>query len=107
MDFENKKMKWMDSVVATKTHNFWQSPLLYFWDLDNDDDGEDNIESFATTKILDAKYEKVDINDAVNAQNHLDKIQNKKLLRVLEKYDTLFDVTEMNLGKKAIILLFF
>ena len=68
-----------------KTHNFWQSPLSYFWAPDNDDDdGEDNIKSFAATKILDAKFEKVYIDDVVNAQNYINKIQKQKLLRVLK-----------------------
>ena len=58
LDFENKQMKWMENIVPMKTYNFWQSPLSYFWALDDDDDGEENIESFVATQILDAKYEK-------------------------------------------------
>ena len=69
----------------------WQSPLSYFWALEDDDDGEENIESFHSTKILDVKYEKVDINDVVNEQKYFNKSQKQKLIKVLEKYDTLFD----------------
>ena len=88
--FETKEMKWLDSVVPMKTHNFWQTPLSYFWALD--DDGEEEIlESLATTKILDAKYEKVNIGDVIQAQTHLNKDQQQKLRDVLIKYNTLFD----------------
>ena len=74
-----------------KTNNFWNTPLSYFWALDNDDESSENIESFATTKILDAKYEKVDIDDVIQSQKHLNKIQQQKLREVLIKYNTLFD----------------
>ena len=65
--------------------------MSYFWALDDDDNEKENIDSFAATEILDATYEKVDINEVVNNQNHLNQIQKKKLLSVLEKYNTLFD----------------
>ena len=63
--FDTKEMKWLDSVVPMKIHDFWQTPMSYFLALDHDDDRKENIKSFAATKILDAIYEKVDINEVV------------------------------------------
>ena len=90
--FEKKEMRWIDSVVPMKTPSFWNSPLSYFWALDEEEEDElDDAECFGTTKILDAKYEKVEISDVITQQHHLAKHQRKLLQNVLEKYNTLFD----------------
>ena len=86
LDFENKVMRWIDSIVPMKTDNFWTSPLSYHWALDDDDE----FDAFATT-ILHAKYEKVDIADVVIQLKHLSFNKQQRLQAVLDKYTTLFD----------------
>ena len=44
IDFENKVMKWIDSIVPMKTDDFWISPSSYHWALDEDDE----FDTFAT-----------------------------------------------------------
>ena len=67
--FAEKTMQWMDSIVLMKTDDFWNTPLLYYWALD---DNDDEFDFFATTKIMDAKYEKVEIDNVIKAQKHLE-----------------------------------
>ena len=88
--FDKKEMRWLDSTLPMKTADFWQTPLSYFWALD-DDVNEDGLDLYTATKIEEAKYEKIEINDVINTQNHLNKEQQNKLKNVLEKYNKLFD----------------
>jgi hypothetical protein len=55
--------------------------------------GEDWLDSYLTNTILDAKYEKVDVRDVSSQQKHLTKSQQLELEKVLEKYTKLFDGT--------------
>ena len=71
-------MRWMDSTVPMKTDDFWKTPLSYYWALD---DKNDEFDSFATTKILDDKYEKVEIDNVIKAQKHLN-AEKKQLLNM-------------------------
>ena len=89
--FEKKEMRWLDSVVPMKTPSFWNTPLSYFWALDVEEEETDDFDCFATTKILDAKYEKVEIPEVIAQQHHLSNHQQKLLQNILEKYNTLFD----------------
>jgi hypothetical protein len=54
--------------------------------------GEDWVKCFAT-KILDAKYERTDVGEAVKGLTHLNAHQQAYLLCVLQKNDKMFDVT--------------
>lgn len=45
------------------------------------------------TKILDAKYEKADLEQVTSSCNHLSKDEQNALLRLLKKYEILFDGT--------------
>ena len=90
MCFDTKTMKWLESIIPMKTHTFWQTPLSYFWAFD-DDGEEETLESLAATQILDAKYEKINIDDVIQAQTHLNSDQKSKLHNVLIQYNTLFD----------------
>ena len=85
LDFGEKVMKWIDSVVPMKTNDFWTSPLSYHRALDDDE-----FDAFATT-ILDAKYEKVAITDVVKHLKHLSFSKQQQLQALLDKYTTLFD----------------
>ena len=55
--------------------------------------GEDWLDSYLTDTILDPKYEKVDVRDVSSQEKHLTKSQQLELQRVLEKYKELFDDT--------------
>ena len=44
-------------------------------------------------RILDAKYEKADLDKVVSDCNHLEKAEKQKLLRLLKKFEELFDGT--------------
>ena len=55
--------------------------------------GEDWLDSYAATSILEAKYEKVDIKDLARQQKHLTITQQQELQKVLQKYNKLFDGT--------------
>ena len=50
---------------------------------------EDWLDTFAT-EILDAKYNKSDVNDVVNQQSHLTAAQKEDLLKLLQKHSKLF-----------------
>lgn len=52
--------------------------------------GEDWMESYVT-KILDAKYEKMDIDEVIKVQTHLPISQKEDLRNLLEKHTKLFD----------------
>ena len=65
------------------------------YDIQHDDEliGEDWLDSYLTSTILDAKYEKVDIHDVATNQKHLTPDQQHELECVLAKYTGLFDGT--------------
>ena len=50
---------------------------------------EDWLDNYAT-EILDAKYNKTDVNDVVKQQSHLTSAQKKDLLELLTKHAKLF-----------------
>ena len=60
---------------------------------EDEDFGEDWLENYATSPVLDAKYEKVEIEDVVSAQTHLTSDQQNDLRDLLSKYTKLFDGT--------------
>ena len=63
----------------------------YLYQMDLEDEDLSNTEAYAST-ILDAKYEKVDIDDLIEEHcSHLGKVQQNQLKEVLIKYDKLFD----------------
>lgn len=95
MSFESHTMKWMDHEVLMKTERFIQTTPHYFYShptfLDEAEDPDFDPDFFAAQKILDAKYDKVDIDDVISQQTHLNTGQKDGLRSVLSKYDTLFD----------------
>ena len=54
----------------------------YIMQVEEKDFGEDWIDSYATTEILDAKYNKADLNKAVRNQTHLNHEQQEDLHRL-------------------------
>ena len=59
--------------------------------MDGEEEEADEFDCFATTKILDAKYEKVEISDVIAQQHHLSQHQKNLLQNVLKNYSTFFD----------------
>ena len=55
--------------------------------------GDDWLDSYAVEKILDAKYDKLDINQVVSEQKHLDSYQKQGLRDLFLKYQKVFDGT--------------
>ena len=55
--------------------------------------GDDWFESYAIEEILDAKYDKMDINDLIANQKHLNAKQQQQLRQLFMKYEKLFDGT--------------
>ena len=63
----------------------------YLYQMDLEDEGLSDLEAYASP-ILDAKYEKVDIEDLIEEHcSHLNKTQQDQSNKVLLKYDKLFD----------------
>ena len=55
--------------------------------------GDDWLDSYAIEKILDAKYDKLDINQVVFEQKHLNESQKQDLRKLFLKYQKVFDGT--------------
>ena len=55
--------------------------------------GDDWLDSYAVEKILDAKYEKLDVNQVISEQKHLDDYQKQGLRELFLKYQKVFDGT--------------
>ena len=55
--------------------------------------GDDWLDSYAVEKILDAKYDKLDINQVISEQKHLDDYQKQGLRELFLKYQKVFDGT--------------
>jgi hypothetical protein len=53
----------------------------------------DELEEEPEAFILDAKYEKQTAKEIVDHQKHLSQFERQGLIKVLEKFDTLFDGT--------------
>ena len=57
--------------------------------MENDHFGFEPLDNYAS-KILDAKYDKVDVRDIAQEQAHLTAIQRNDLERLLKKHEKLF-----------------
>ena len=58
-----------------------------------DEYGDEFLENYLASPILDAKYEKTSIDGVVAQQNHLNDEQKRDLKRILDKHSKLFDGT--------------
>ena len=71
MDFEYRKVTWMDNVVKMKPPGYWEDHNNLYYALSQDpyedDDNENEFESFAVN-IEEAKYEKVDGDEVARKQ---------------------------------------
>ena len=92
-------MTWLENTLAMrepwKLDNKEYVAMAESIHISQEDDifGEDWLDSYAATSILEAKYEKVDITYVAKQQTHLTISQQRELQKVLEKYNKLFNGT--------------
>ena len=102
LNYKTLEVEWFDNVIKMNTTGFTkerQAAFMdsYMLDVENKqwlNDGNEEIDSYIASTILDAKYEKVDI-DTVISENcsHLSPSQQKDLANMLKKHEKLFDGT--------------
>jgi len=99
LNFGDMTVIWDNATVQMKSPDFVQKPLNNY-DTDNFYWHNDLLESDALVsaterlkKILDAKYEKADLEEICRSCSHLSSDDQRKLLSVLKKHETLFDGT--------------
>ena len=102
LNYKTLEVEWFDNVIKMNTTGFTkerQAAFMdsYMLDVENEqwlNDGNEEIDSYIASTILDAKYEKVDI-DTVISENcsHLSPDQQKDLADMLKKHEKLFDGT--------------
>ena len=98
LDYRHGHMEWYGNTL----------PMREPWDLSNkefvhmadayllqeeEEDlfGDDWFDSYAIEKILDAKYDKLDVNQVISEQKHLDSYQKQGLRDLFLKYQKVFD----------------
>ena len=91
-------MEWYDAILPMRdpfglsAKNFDDMEDSLHVQLEDEMFGQDWLDSYAT-EILDAKYEKTDINDLVDKLDHLNNDQKNDLRKVLNKNAKLFNGT--------------
>ena len=95
LNYNDLSTEWLGNIAPTDNLNTPQMVVRevesYLYQMDLEDEDLSNMEAYAST-ILDAKYEKVDIDDLIEEHcSHLGKVQQNQLKEVLIKYDKLFD----------------
>ena len=88
IDFENHTMSWDGAVVPMKSIDATVRDSYFIHD-----SYEAQQATKRTTKILDAKYEKADLEEVAKSNSHLSNDEREKLLKLLKQYETLFDGT--------------
>ena len=92
-------MEWFKNVVPMKeAHKLYNTKYLamvdaYVMQVEEADVGKDWLDSYATTEILDAKYEKDDLDKVVKNQTDLNHEQQERLSELFESHKTLFGGT--------------
>jgi hypothetical protein len=97
--FSTKTTNWLDRKIPMKPTRFWEDPLAMQASLsvgEEEEEVEETIECDCFDNMMDAKYNKVDPVDVAKSQTHLSHSQQNDLIKLLTKYETLFDGT---LGK--------
>ena len=95
LNYNDLSIEWLGNIAPMDSLNTPQMVAKevesYLYQMDLEDEDLSNMEAYAST-ILDAKYEKVDIDDLIEEHcSHLGKVQQNQLKEVLLKYDKLFD----------------
>ena len=86
LNFSNNTTNWNDTSIPMKpVHNSTRTHFAI------SDSKRVASETKRIKKILDAKYEKADINKLINDLNYLNTDKKSKLLKLLRKYEPMFD----------------
>ena len=97
INYEKDICEWLGLTIPMRNANdlmeedFHAMAESFLVQQEDEDFGEDWLENYATPPVLDAKYEKVEIEDVVSQQTHLTEEQQDDLRRLLSKYTKLFD----------------
>ena len=99
--FSTKTTNWLDRKIPMKPSRFWHDPVSMYSSLsvgedEDEEEVEETIKCDCFDNMMDAKYAKVDPVEIAKSQTHLSSSQQNDLIKLLSKYDTLFDGT---LGK--------
>ena len=92
-------MEWFENILPTReAHKLNDAEYLamadaYIIQTEEEDFGEDWLDSYATTEILDVQYDKADLEEVVKNQKHLNHDQREDLHRLFEQHKKLFDGT--------------
>jgi hypothetical protein len=79
-----------------KPARFWEDPVAMYSSLsvgEEDVEVEEMIECDCFDNMIDAKYAKVDPVEVAKAQTHLSHSQQNNLIKLLSKYEMLFNGT--------------
>ena len=95
LDYENLTIKWLGNEIPMETLNTKDQVAAhvesYLTQMELEENGFD-VDSYAASSILDAKYEKVDIDEVIEENcSHLTPEQQLELRNLLKQHDKLFD----------------
>ena len=102
LKYETLEVEWFGNTLPMNTISFTKSQQsafidVYMLEVENDEwyqHGNDGIESYISAPILDAKYEKTDIDSVIKEScSHLSPNQQQELAAVLTSHEKLFDGT--------------
>ena len=91
LDFSNDTVTWNNATISMKPPNCNLTEHYFINDPSNVEEASDRMK-----RILDAKYEKANLNLLVRDATYLNKYEQDTLFKLLKKYESLFDGT---LGK--------
>ena len=92
-------MEWFENVLPMREpHKVNNTEYLamadaYIIQTEEEELGDDWLDSYATTEILDARYEKANLSQVVKDQTHLNEIQQKDLRHLFKTHKALFGGT--------------
>jgi hypothetical protein len=98
ISYKNKCVSWFSNTIPLRNRRDFMRPdfndLVECFEsqIGEDDLGDDWMESYVT-RILDAKYEKLDLDAFIAKQTHLNEVQNDDLKSIFRKHEKLFDGT--------------
>ena len=91
ISFSKSQVQWDKHIIPLKNIDCTENDSYHVREEGTLDEATTRIK-----QILDAKYKKANLDNIASSQNHLNKEEKDKLLRLLRKYESLFNGT---LGK--------
>ena len=92
-------MEWFGNTVKMRepwdlnNQEFLHMADSFFLQVEDDMFGDDWLDNYATERILDAKYEKLNLDELMSKQDHLNADQKEQLKGLFLKYSKVFDGT--------------